>query len=121
MKTKNTLIKSLLGFAFAGAMIAPLAMVAAETQPERPIVAPGERERPAEQEVVTGQVSAKTATNLVVDGRTVQLASSTGFVKNGRMISSDEVRAGDSVRVRATAAADGNLTAVTVEVLESKE
>jgi len=117
MKTKNTLNKSLLGFVIIGALSVPLAAVPAlplQPRADSIMVADGD-------EVVSGRVAAKSATALIVDGRSLLLTSETRFVKSGRMVTLDDVNAGDEVRVSTTPGADGSLLAVSVEVLASDE
>ncbi|MFI5357329.1 MAG: DUF5666 domain-containing protein [Opitutales bacterium] len=66
--------------------------------------------------VVSGKVTAKSATQLTVDSKSVAINPATTFLKEGKSITADDLKVGDSVKVATAMGDDGALVAVTVTV-----
>jgi hypothetical protein len=65
---------------------------------------------------ISGKITAKSDTSLVVDSRTVSLNSATTYSKSGAAIGSGDIKVGDSVNVVTT---DDGQVAVSVTVTTS--
>lgn len=66
--------------------------------------------------VVSGSVGSKSDKSLTVDGKTVQISSSTSITKSGQPIKADEIKVGDKVSVSTSTGADGKQQAVAIVV-----
>ena len=66
--------------------------------------------------VVSGSVGSKSDKSLTVDGKTVQIGSSTSITKSGQPITAGDIKVGDKVSVSTTTGADGNQQAVAIVV-----
>ena len=69
---------------------------------------------------VTGKITAKSATELTVDGKAVTINPATAYLKAGKAIAADDLNVGDAVTVVTATGDNGTLVAVTVTVLSAE-
>lgn len=99
-------------------LVCALAPVALLTLQADPVAQPqSESVRAYDRETIQGKISAKSDTNLTVDGKMIEVSVSTSFTKNGKVITFDDVQKTDQVKVMVSKGTDGSLKAISVEVL----